>query len=541
MHPLKYIFQKPMPTGKLAKWQTLLSEFDIVYVSQKAVKGQALADHLAENSVGEEYGLLKMFFPDEEVSFVGECITEAYDGWRMFFDGVANFKGVGIGAVLVSEIGQHYPISAKLRFPCTNNMAEYEACIMGLNLAIDMNIQELLELMKRFTKVEFKHVPKIQNEFADVLATLSSMIQHPDKNFIDPIAVKIHNQPAYCAHGEEETDVKPWFRDMKEYLARGEYPEQANHTQKRTLRRLSNHFFQSGGTLYRRTPDLVLLRCVDAKEASRLLEEIHAGTCGPHMNGFVLAKKILKVGYFWMTMETDFIRYIQKCHRCQVHADMVKVPPNELNATSAPWPFAAWGMDVIGPIEPTVSNGYRFILVAIDYFTKWVEAASYKAVTKKVVANFVKDCIVCQFGVPNSIITDNSTNLNSDLMKAICETFKIKHKNSTAYRPQMNGAMEATNKNIKKILRKMVENHKQWHEKLPFALLGYRITARTSTRATPYLLVYGTEAIIPAELYQNRMSRAFNKSVRPRQFALGQLVLKKIFPHQDEAKGKFSP
>ncbi|XP_070057589.1 uncharacterized protein [Nicotiana tomentosiformis] len=168
-------------------------------------------------------------------------------------------------------------------------------------------------------------------------------------------------------------------------------------------------------------------------------------------------------------------------------------------------------------------------------------------------------------------------------MKAMCETFKIKHKNSTAYRPQMNGAVEAANKNIKKILRKMVENHKEWHEKLPFSLLGYRTTVHTSTEETPYLLVYGTEAVILAEveipslriiqeaelsdsewirsryeqlaiidgkrmnvvchgqLYQNRMSRAFNKWVKLRQFASGQLVLKRIFPHQDEAKGKFSP
>ncbi|XP_070027755.1 uncharacterized protein [Nicotiana sylvestris] len=82
----------------------------------------------------------------------------------------------------------------------------------------------------------------------------------------------------------------------------------------------------------------------------------------------------------------------------------------------------------------------------------------------------------------------------------MCETFKIKHKNSTTYRPQMNEAIEAANKNIKKILRKMVENHKQWHEKLPFALLGYRTTVCTSIGATLYMLVYGIEAIIPAEV-----------------------------------------
>ncbi|XP_070017772.1 uncharacterized protein [Nicotiana sylvestris] len=124
------------------------------------------------------------------------------------------------------------------------------------------------------------------------------MIQHPDKNYIDLILVRIHNQPAYCAHVEEEADGKPWFHDIKEYRSKGEYPKHANHIQKRTLQRLSNHFFHSGGNLYRRTPDLGLLRCVDAKEASKLLEDVHAGTCGPHMNGFVLAKKILREGYF---------------------------------------------------------------------------------------------------------------------------------------------------------------------------------------------------------------------------------------------------
>ncbi|XP_070026369.1 uncharacterized protein [Nicotiana sylvestris] len=195
MDPLKYIFQKPMPTGKLAKRKIPLSEFDIVYVTQKVIKGQTLADHLAENPVDGEYEPLKIYFPDEEVLFIGEDIAESYDGWRIFFDRAANLKEVGIGAVLVSEI----------------------------------------ELRKRFTRTEFQHVPRVQNEFTDALATLSSMIQHPDKNFIDPITVKVHDQPAYCAQVEEEADRKPWFHDIKEYLAKGEFPELANPTQKRTL------------------------------------------------------------------------------------------------------------------------------------------------------------------------------------------------------------------------------------------------------------------------------------------------------------------
>ncbi|XP_070022254.1 uncharacterized protein [Nicotiana sylvestris] len=189
----------------------------------------------------------------------------------------------------------------------------------------------------------------------------------------------------------EEADGKPWFHDIKEYLVEGEYPELANANQKRMLQRLSNNFFHDGGILYMRTPDLGLLRCVDVKEASRLLEKIHVGTCSPHMNGFVLAKKILRAGYFWMKMEIDYIQYVRKCHHYQIHADMIKVHPNELNATSSLWSFATWGMDVIGPIEPTALNEHMFILVAIYYFTKWVEAASYRAVTKKVMADFASD------------------------------------------------------------------------------------------------------------------------------------------------------
>ena len=113
------------------------------------------------------------------------------------------------------------------------------------------------------------------------------------------------------------------------------------------------------------------------------------------------------------------------------------------------------------------------IFFVIDYFTKWVEAASYKWVTKKVVADFICNSLICRFGVPESIITDNGENINSHLMRYICEQFKITHQNSTAYRPQMKGVVEAYNKNIKNILRKMIDNHQGWHEMLPYALFGY--------------------------------------------------------------------
>ncbi|XP_047249998.1 uncharacterized protein LOC124885796 [Capsicum annuum] len=228
---------------------------------------------------------------------------------------------------------------------------------------------------------------------------------------------------------DEKPDGRSCYYDIKRILQVGEYLESATGKQKRTLRRMDNHFFLNKEILYRRTPNLGFLQCVDASEATRLLKKIHTGTYGPYINGFMLAKKILSDRYFWMAMERDSIRYMQKCHQCQVHKDFIWVPPYELNVMGSPYPFVSWVMDVIGPIETPASNGHHFILVAIDYFTK---------------VNRNK----------------NGANLNSDLMRDICERFKTAHRNSLAYRPQMNGAIEAANKNIKQILRKIVDGNR---------------------------------------------------------------------------------
>ena len=167
-------------------------------------------------------------------------------------------------------------------------------------------------------------------------------------------------------------------------------------------------------------------------------------------------------------MEYDYYKFAKKCHKCQIYADKIHVPLTLLNVISSPWPFSMWGIDMIGMIEPKAYNEHLFILVAIDYFTKWVEAASYANVTKQVVVRFIKNNLICWYGVPSRIITDNGSNLNNKMMIELCEEFKIVHHNSSPYIPKMNGVVEAANKNIKKIIQKMVVTYKGWHEMLPF-------------------------------------------------------------------------
>ena len=156
------------------------------------------------------------------------------------------------------------------------------------------------------------------------------------------------------------------------------------------------------------------------------MHEIHEGVCGTHASGHVMARQIMRAGYYWMTLENDCINYVRKCHKCQIYADKIHVPPTSLNVMVSSWPFSMWGMDMIGPITSKASNGHHFIFVVIDYFTKWVEAASYASVTKAVVARFIKKKIICQYELPERIISDNGLNLNNDMVTEVCTRFKIK-------------------------------------------------------------------------------------------------------------------
>ena len=114
----------------------------------------------------------------------------------------------------------------------------------------------------------------------------------------------------------------------------------------------------------------MLLLCLDRASTDRVMRKVHAEVCGPHMGGHMLTCKIIRLGYFWFTMETDCFQFVQKCPECQMHGDIIHVPPSKLHALTSSWPFSMWGIDIIGNILPKSSNGHEFILVAIDYFTK---------------------------------------------------------------------------------------------------------------------------------------------------------------------------
>ncbi|WRX11880.1 Ribonuclease H domain - like 10 [Theobroma cacao] len=291
----------------------------------------------------------------------------------MYLDGTSNALGHEIEAVLISPNGKYYPATTRLNFNCTNSMAEYEALVMGLQAAIKMS--------KQFKKINFNHLPREENQIADALATLAVMFKIKEAADIRPFDLEVREAFAHYLNVEEEVDGKPWYHDIVQYIRHQRYPENATDNDKRTLRRLATGFFLSGEVLYKRSRDQVLLRCVDAIEANKIMEEVHEGTCGIHANGHMLARQIMRAVYYWLILKSDCINFIRKCHKCHIYANRIHAPPAPLHVFTTPCPFSMWGIDVIKLITPKASNGHRFILVAIDYFTKWVEAASYANVT----------------------------------------------------------------------------------------------------------------------------------------------------------------
>ena len=173
-----------------------------------------------------------------------------------------------------------------------------------------------------------------------------------------------------------------------------------------------------------------------------------------------------------------------------MHGDLIHVPPSELHALTSPWPFSVWGIDIIGKISPRSSGGHEYIVVSIDYFTKWEEAAPYAKLTASKVDKFIRSHIIYRYGVPHELIYDRGVHFKGKV-NILVQEYGIQHHRSSAYKLQTNGAVEATNKNIKRILRKMVKTSRDWSEKLLVALWAYHTSFCTSTRAIPYSLVYG--------------------------------------------------
>ncbi|XP_062089003.1 uncharacterized protein LOC133795566 [Humulus lupulus] len=348
----KLVLSKPDLSGRLSKWAIELGTYDIQFSPRKAKKGQVLANFLVE---------IQSFTPDALPE-----LLESEDQWlwKMYTDGASNSQGAGIGVVLEAPSGLKIEEAIRLEQSATNNEAEYEALIYGLELAREMGIQRLnvrgdsqlmieqvagnfdtkaphlasllqkvTDLRSHFRQFELILVPREQNQKADALAKLASAGGCTRQSSIS-ISRSSKDMEVYSTSSELEC----WIDPIIKYLTTSELPP--NPKDAKLLRLRAQRYCMIHGTLYRKSFNSSYLRCLRPSEAKKLLEEIHEGTCGNHTGGRSLAHKALTAEYYWPYMMTEARDYAKKCNKCQRFAPTIHQPAQTLHSIVAPWPFA---------------------------------------------------------------------------------------------------------------------------------------------------------------------------------------------------------
>ncbi|GJU81869.1 reverse transcriptase domain-containing protein [Tanacetum coccineum] len=231
-----------------------------------------------------------------------------------------------------------------------------------------------------------------------------------------------------------------------------------------------NQYVLEEGVLFKKGYLVPMLRCVGPLQANYVIREIHMGSCEMHIGARSVVAKAIRQGYYWPTMHRDTINVTQKCDSCQVHAPVPRRPKTLMTSIMAPWQFYQWGMDILGPL-PQAFEKLKFVIVAIDYFTKWIEAKPLARITGKDVKRFVWDNIVCRFGLPRVMVTDNETQFVNDPFKGWCESLNIKQMNTAVAHPQANGLVERANKSLMEgIKARLGRERAGWVEELPNVL-----------------------------------------------------------------------
>jgi hypothetical protein len=296
----------------------------------------------------------------------------------------------------------------------------------------------------------------------------------------------------------EETWMQPYLA----YMTNKQLPEDAVEAKRITRR--SKAFVVLQGKLYKKSITGVLQRCVTPQEGQVILKDIHARVCCHHASSRAIAAKAFRAGFYWLPAIEDAKDIVQKCEACQRFASQPHAPAAELEPIPLSWPFAQWGLDMVGKLHKSWPGGHIYMLVAVNKFTKWVEAAPIITQDSIAAINFIKS-IVFRFSVPYSIIMDNGTNFTSKEFKSYCEGLGIKLKFASVAHPKTNGQVKKANGLIysgikKRLLAPLKKAKSTWVDELPYVLWSLRTTPNAATQETPFFLVHGAEAMLPVEV-----------------------------------------
>nr|GEU30998.1 reverse transcriptase domain-containing protein [Tanacetum cinerariifolium] len=315
-----------------------------------SVKGQILADFLIE-------------MPGDVSQAAPAAVTQE-EPWTLFTDGSSCVDGSGAGLILTNPEGLEFTYALRFQFTASNNEAEYEALVAGLRIAAQIGVKNVQ------VNVDSKLVAN------QVLGTYVAK----EDNMIKYLEI-----------------VKGLLVD---YLKGGVLPGDKKEAKK--LRLNARQYELMEGVLYRRSFLTPWLRCVGPLQADYVMREIHEGSCSMHAGPRSIVAKAVRLGYYRPTMHKDARDMIRKCNDYQIHRSVTRHPQQSLTPITAPWPFYKWGIDIAGPFLKGTGK-VKFLIVAMDYFTKWIEAKAVATITGGQVKKFIWDNIVCRFVIPTEI------------------------------------------------------------------------------------------------------------------------------------------
>ncbi|GJS97243.1 reverse transcriptase domain-containing protein [Tanacetum coccineum] len=293
-------------------------------------------------------------------------------------------------------------------------------------------------------------------------------------------------------------DNAPWFADFANYHAGNFMIKGMSSQQKRKFFKDVKHYFWDDPFLFKICADQVIRRCVHGKEALDILEACHNGPTRGHHGAKLTAKKVFDAGFFCLTIYKDGHELVKNCDSCQRQGKISQrdeMPQNSIQVCEI---FDVWGIDFMGPFPS--SRGNKYILVAVDYLSKWVEAKALPTNDARVVCKFLKS-LFARFGAPRAIISDRGTHFCNDQFAKVMLKYGVTHRLSTAYHPQTSGQVEVSNRGLKRILERTIgENRASWSDKLDDVLWAFRTAYKTPIGCTPYKLVYGKACHLPIEL-----------------------------------------
>ena len=241
----------------------------------------------------------------------------------------------------------------------------------------------------------------------------------------------------------QEIDSKSdWTTAITSYLKDDLLPNEKEAARKVKVR--AARFVLIKDVLYNRGFSRPYLRCLGNEEANYVLREVHEGICENHSGSRSLVHKLVRAGYYWPTMQADAEAYVRACDKCQRFSNIIRKPTEELTPMTAPWPFAQWGLDIMGPF-PTAIRQLKFLVVGIDYFTKWVEVEALAIIMEKNIPSFIWRCIICRFGIPRVLVSDNGKQFDNNAFRDFCSQLGIRNHYSSPAHPQANGQVEVTN------------------------------------------------------------------------------------------------